>query len=148
MSVWIILLLVVVGLILLGGVVAGLVFLIFWIARNLGGTKGGWRGLTEAYSTTSPPQGQIQKRQTIQIGAVVYKRCVTLGVADEGLYVSFWRRTILIPWSDFTALGQATLYWQKIPMLTVGEPPIATIALPVPVFETMRSKLPVKVVGA
>ena len=134
------LLLIVAGVLLVAGFVVGLVFLILFLVKSLGGTTGGWRRLAEVYGTANPPTGQITKRETIQVGAVTYKRCVTLGVADEGLYVAIWRKTALIPWTEFKAVGQATLYWQKVPMLTVGDPPVATMTVPVQVFEVMRGK--------
>jgi len=139
---WLILL-IVAGVVLVAGFVVGLVFFILFLVKSLGGTTGGWRRLAEVYATANPPTGQITKRETIQVGAVTYKRCVTLGVADEGLYVTIWRKTVLIPWTEFKAVGQATLYWQKVPMLTVGDPPVATMTVPVAVFQAMRGKLPV-----
>jgi hypothetical protein len=104
-------LLIVAGVLLLAGFVVGLVFLILFLVKSLGGTTGGWGKLAEVYGTNKPPTGQITKGETIQVGAVTYKRCVTLGVADEGLYVSIWRKTALIPWTEFKGIGQATLYW-------------------------------------
>ena len=148
MNVTILVLLIVLGVIFLAGFVIGLVFLILFLVNQLGGTTGGWRRLAEMYATAKPPTGQIVPGQTLQIGAVTYKRCVTLGIADEGLYVTIWRKTALIPWTEFKALGQATLYWQKVPMLTVGEPPVATMTVPVAVFQVMRGKLPAALVGA
>ena len=136
------LLLIVAGVLLLAGFVVGLVFLILFLVKSLGGTTGGWGKLAVTYGTNNPPTGQITKGETTQVGAVTYKRCVTLAVADEGLYVSIWRKTVLIPWTEFKAVGQATLYWQKVPMLTVGDPPVATMTVPVQVFEAMRGKLP------
>ena len=61
--------------------------------------------------------------------------------------ISFLSLTILlvlalIPWTEFKAVGQATLYWQKVPMLTVGDPPVATMTVPVAVFQVMRGTLP------
>jgi len=135
-------LLIVAGVLLLAGFVVGLVFFVLFIVKSLGGTTGGWGKLAEVYGSNNPPTGQITKGETIQVGAVTYKRCVTLGVADEGLYVSIWRKTALIPWTEFKGIGQATLYWQKVPMLTVGDPPVATMTVPVAVFDVMRAKLP------
>ena len=135
-------LLIVAGVLLVAGFVVGLVFFILFLVKSLGGTAGGWGKLAEVYGTNNPPTGQITKGETIQVGAVTYKRCVTLGVADEGLYVSIWRKTALIPWTEFKGIGQATLYWQKVPMLTVGDPPVATMTVPVVVFDVMRAKLP------
>lgn len=139
-------LLIVAGVLLLAGFVVGLVFFVLFIVKSLGGTTGGWGKLAEVYGTNNPPTGQVTKRETIQVGAVTYKRCITLGVADEGLYVSIWRKTALIPWTEFKAVGQATLYWQKVPMLTVGDPPVATMTVPVAVFQVMRGRLPVGLV--
>jgi hypothetical protein len=136
-------LLIVAGVLLLALFIVGLVFLILFLVKSLGGTTGGWRRLAEVYGTANPPTGQITKGETILVGAVTYKRCVTLGVADEGLYVSIWRKTSLIPWAEFKAVGQATLYWQTVPMLTVGDPPVATMTVPVAVFQVMRGRLPV-----
>ena len=67
-------------------------------------------------------------------------------MADEGLYVSIWRKTALIPWSEFKGVRQRTLPWQKVPMLTVGDPPVATMTVPVAVFQVMRGRLPVGLV--
>lgn len=105
--------LIVFGIVLVAGLVFGLVSLILFLVRQLGGTTGGWRRLVQVYPAANPPSGRITKRETIQVGAVTYKRCVTLGIADEGLYVAIWRKTALIPWTDFKALGQATLFWRQ-----------------------------------
>ena len=136
-------LLIVAGVVLVAGFVVGLVLFILFLVKSLGGAAGGWGRLAEVYATANPPAGQITKRETIQVGALTYKRCVTMGVADEGLYVTIWRKTVLIPWTEFKAVAQATLYWQNVPMLTVGEPPVATMTVPLAVFEVMRAKLPV-----
>jgi len=134
------------GVLLLAAFVVGLVFFILFLVKQLGGTTGGWRRLSEVYATANSPTGQITKGETIQVGAVTYKRCVTLGVADEGLYISIWRKTALIAWTEFKAIGQAALYWQKVPMLTVGDPPIATMTVPVAVFQMMQRRLPPRLI--
>ena len=147
MNVTILVLLILLGVVFLAGFVVGLVFLILFLVKQLGGTTGGWRRLAEMYAIAKPPTGQIVTGQTLQIGAVSYKRCVSLGFADEGLYLTIWRKTALVPWSEFKAIGQATLYWQKVPMLTIGDPPVATMTVPVAVFQQMRGKLSAALVG-
>jgi hypothetical protein len=141
-------LLIVASALLVAGFVVGFVFFILFLVKSLTGATGGWRRLAEFYATANPLAGQITKRETIQIGAVTFKRCVTLGVADDGLYVAIWRKMVLIPWTEFKAVGQATLHWQKVPMLTVGNPPVATMTVPVAVFQAMRAKLPAGLAGA
>ena len=119
-----IILLIVGASILFACLIVGFVLLVFFLL-----SKGGWRRLVEVYATTNPPKGQIIQRQTIKIGAVTYKRCVTVGIADEGLHLTIWRKTVLIPWGEFKAIGQTTLNWQKVMVLTVGNPQVAKIIM-------------------
>jgi hypothetical protein len=141
-------LLIVLGVVVVAACVTALVFFILFLVKLLGGTTGGWRRLTEVYPTSKPPRGQTVTGQTVQIGAVTYKRCVTLGIADEGLYVTIWRKTVLIHWTVLKRIGEATLYWQKVPMLTISDPPVATMTVPVAVFQMMRGRFPATLVGA
>lgn len=135
MNTWQIVLCVVIGIIALAGLITGMVYAIMALVQRIDGSKRGWRRLAAVYATVDPPAGSIVTRETLKIGAVVYKRCVTVGIADEGLYVSIWRKTLLIPWNHFTKIEQATLHWNKVPMLTVGETTsVATITVPMSVF--------------
>jgi hypothetical protein len=117
---------------LIGGFVLLVLFLL---------SKGGWRRLTERYATPNPPSGHIIQRQTVKIGAVTYKRCVTVGIASDGLYLAIWRKAVLIPWSEFKGVGQTMLYWQRVPLLMVGNPPVTTITVQNDLFEMMRGLL-------
>lgn len=112
---------VVAALCLAGGIVALVLFIISKASRQ--------RLLLEKYSTPSPPCGQVMPRQTVKIGAVVYKRCVTVGIAPEGLYISIRRKTMLIPWHDLKPAGHTMLHWRQIPLYKIGDPPIAALAL-------------------
>ena len=51
-------LLIVAGVLLLAGFVVGLVFLVLFLVKQLGGTTGGWRRLAEVYGTTTRPSGR------------------------------------------------------------------------------------------
>jgi hypothetical protein len=133
--------LILLGVLLIAALVAALVYFILFVVKNLSGTTGGWRQLAETYATTHTPAGESAVRQTVQIGAVTYKRCATLTVAEEGLYVSIWRKTALIPWREFKGIGEATLYWRKVPLFTVGDPTVATMTLPVLIFQRIQAKL-------
>jgi hypothetical protein len=64
-----------------------------------------------------------------------------VGIATEGLYLTIWRKTVLIPWSEFKGVGQTMLYWQRVPLLTVANPPVATITVQNDLFEIMRGRL-------
>ena len=107
----------------------------------LRGSAGAWRRLVDAYPSAAPPAATLAPKQTLQIGPVRYKRCVTVGVADDGLYLAIGKRSALVPWAEVKSIGRATLYWQNAPVLTVGDPPLATIAVPAALFEPMRAPL-------
>ncbi|MBX7105504.1 MAG: hypothetical protein K1X57_15570 [Gemmataceae bacterium] len=122
---------------------AGLIVLfVLLMARVFGGKSGGWRKLADRYPSQGAPRGKLFARETIQIGVVTYKRMVTAGVADEGLYLSVWRRVALIPWREVVGVGRAVLYWQSVPMLVIGEPPVATVAVSLKLFEEIQKHLP------
>lgn len=141
-------LLIVAGVLFVAGFVVGLVFFILFLVKALTGATGGWRRLAEVYGTAQPPTGQVTSGATITVGAVTYRRAATLVVSDEGLYVSIWRKTALIPWTEIKGVRQATLSWQTVSVLTVGDPPVATMTVPPQTFELMRAKLPAGLAGA
>lgn len=143
MDAWLLVLLILAGLLVLAGMVVGLVFLILIVVQQLGGTAGGLHRLAQIYPAQNSASSRVVNRATVKIGAVVYKRCVAVGISDEGLYISTWGKSALIPWNEFKNIAHATLYWQKVPMLTVGDPPVATIIVPASLFDLMRSRLPI-----
>jgi len=54
MNVTILVLLILLGVVFLAGFVVGLVFLILFVVKQLGGTTGGWRRLAEVYAAAPP----------------------------------------------------------------------------------------------
>lgn len=137
-----IVLIIVVGIIGLAILITGLVYGIISLVKAIDGSKGGWRKVAARYGTVNVPAGRVSHRQTVKIGAVVYKRCTTLGISSEGLYLTIFGQPAIVPWSDFTRLETATLNWQKVPLLTLGEPPFATMTVPPAEFNHMRPFLP------
>lgn len=118
-----------------------IVFLVLFLVQTLGGTSGGWRSLSQRFVTDHQPHGLLAKHQTLQIGAGVYKRCVVVGIADEGLYLTIFRKTALIPWTEIKEVKSTTLYWQSIPQLIVGDPCITTVAVPNQLFGQLKEYL-------
>lgn len=129
---------IIIGVVVVAAFVTALVLFVLFFSKIFGGTTGGWTSLKEHYLTDRAPQGLVLTHQTIQVGAVVYKRCVAVGVADEGLYLNTWRKTVLIPWLDIKGVRTTTLYWQTIPQLVVGDPHVATVAVTNELFEHIK----------
>ena len=118
--------------ILIGGTVLAMLFLL---------SKAGWGRLLERYAAANPPSGRAVQLQIVKIGAVEYEFCVTAWTADEGQYLQVWRKIVLIPWSEFTCVHQTTVFWQRVLVLTVGNPPVTTITVQNDFFELIRGRL-------
>jgi hypothetical protein len=122
-------------------------FLLPRLMKSLGGRGGGWSGLAEAFPSPSSPQGNLFLRQTIQVGRVVYKRCATVGITPEGLYlevkIPFFPRLkpLLIPWQKVNGLREGSLYWKKTVILSLGDSEIGTVTLFPELFREARPYL-------
>ncbi len=102
-------------------------------------SKGGWGQLKQRYRVEQPPGGTIVRWQTVKIGLVTFKQCITVGIADEGLYLSMWRTTVLIPWSELAAAGETKFLWRRVPVLGVGQPQITTLTFEHGLIEKMQA---------
>jgi hypothetical protein len=106
----------------------------------------GWTRLAEAYPAAHTPVLQPLTKQTVQVGSVRFRRCVTVGIGDWGLYL--WARPvfsrykpILIPWAELSVIGTARIYWSKAALLSVGKPAVATIRLPMSLYRLAKPYL-------
>lgn len=103
----------------------------------------GLAGLAERYPVTVPPQGSPWYKQTVQIGAVRYRRCVTVQAGDAGLTLSVRpplgrHVAIQVPWGDLAPLKQTRIYWARAMQLSVGRPQVATIAVQMGLYNRFR----------
>lgn len=104
--------------------------------------------LARCFSATREPQGTELTKQTVQIGAVRYKRCVTVHVDAEGLFLqiififSKSRPPFFIPWHEIKQVQITRLYWQQAITLTISDPPVTKITLPKPTYSLIAAHLP------
>lgn len=103
--------------------------------------------LIERYPCSNKPQGQESHWQTVMVGSVVYRRCVSVISSPEGFYLhvkpilsSF--APALIPWSEFRRTDKAFLHWRDARRLVVGDPSVASITVYGRVLDDMRPFLP------
>jgi len=84
----------------------------------------GWTRLAELYPATHRSEGQEYTQQTVQVGAVRYRKCMTVGIGSQGLYL--WARPILsryqpvlIPWGEIKGIkkrgctGKGSSYYRS-----------------------------------
>jgi hypothetical protein len=106
----------------------------------------GWNRLAERYPAGDAPEGAKHTKQTVQVGAVRYRRCVTVCLSPQGLYV--WARPILskyppilIPWDEIQHIQETRLYWERAMQLSVGSPQVGTITVQKRLFELIQPYL-------
>jgi hypothetical protein len=116
-------------------------FLARIIAQHFKGAAGGWSRLSEVYATTRQLPTQLLRRQTIVVGQVLYRNCIAVGFDDTGLYLApgfpisiFRKRALFVPWSEFKRVEEGRLFWSKAAVLSLGEPLVGTITLPMELF--------------
>ena len=102
----------------------------------------GWLRLVERYGTEQPPSGKILKNQTVRVGDMVYRDSTTLGIAEQGLYLQTWRKTVLIPWAEFRETNRSRIFWEQVAMFSIGDPRVTTMAVPESVLSQFRAQLP------
>lgn len=128
-------------LVILVAIGIGLRLLVPIIAQHFKGS-GGWDRLAKVYATTRNLPARVSRRQNFVVGQVVYRRSMTAGWDDTGLYLElgfplsiFDRRRLFIPWTEFKRVEEGRLFWRKAVLLFLGEPLIGTITVPIELFD-------------
>lgn len=115
------------------------------------GRFSGWNKVTQRYGTNIEPQGTRFKQQTIKVGAVRWRRCVTVVLSPQGMYIClapslaalFGRlQPVTVPWSEFKRPRKGWLYlgWKAVE-ISVGEPEIVPITFPSTLYQHMTDYL-------
>jgi len=110
-----------------------------------------WDNLAQKYGTVIEPVGTKFTSQTIKVGAVRYRFCVTAVLSPQGMYLDIGGGSIavlgklppvLIPWSEFKAQHKGWLYlgWPAIE-IPIGDPKIAVITFPLRLYKHMTMYL-------
>ena len=106
----------------------------------------GLNELTKHYLATHDPGGVSQTKQTVKIGVVRYRRCVTMSIGTEGLFL--WVRPplgrqgkLLIPWDEIKHVRGARLYGRQGVHLSIGDPEVGEITVYRDLFELVRAHL-------
>jgi hypothetical protein len=92
------------------------------------------------------PAGEMLHKQTVKVGPVRYRRCVTVNISTQGLYLAVLpplgkQATVLIPWIDITSVEVATLYGRKAARLLIGQGELASITVYSELFRSMQPHL-------
>jgi hypothetical protein len=102
--------------------------------------------LIERYPAAQRPEGVEREKQTVKIGAVRYRRCVTINVSSHGLYL--WVRPplskhppVLIPWDSVRRICRTRLYGRKAVRLLIVGPQVTPLVVHEGLFKSIRPHL-------
>jgi hypothetical protein len=106
----------------------------------------GLNRLARQYPATSQPEGPGHAKQTVQIGPVRFRHCVTVHLSAQGLYlrprpVLSRYPAILVPWGEVGRVQDARIYWGRAKRLSIGEPEMGTIAVQMDLFRSIKPYL-------
>jgi hypothetical protein len=117
--------------------------------KHFKGARGGWGALARAYATTEKPTGETWRRQSIVVGLILYRFCVTVGIDRSGLYLAVMtplrllrQPPLLIPWNAFQSVEPARLFWRRAALISLGDPRVGTLTVPMDLYDRVRRYLP------
>jgi hypothetical protein len=120
--------------VLLGGVLTASLTTLFaeqGSAPNLLGSGPGWIQVARRYR---PPAAlgrlTLRRWQTVQVGVVRWRRCVGVGITEEGLYLKNQfpgMAAMFIPWTAVAAVRPCILYLLPAYELQLVDPPDARL---------------------
>jgi hypothetical protein len=129
-----------VGLLLLGPMAVLVV-----IVRRFFGEGSDWSKLGRSYPAHSPPPRLDFIRQTLAVGPVYYGNRANVGITAQGLYLErpgmIRLPPLLIPWDAISGVREAASPWRRRMLLSIGQPQITTLWLPVQVFARIEPYL-------
>jgi len=140
--------LLVIVLIIFAAALGGL--LIMFLTRFPIGSGGNWKSISERYAREAPPSdATIYNRQTVRLGCVTYKNCVSFGVSEKGLYMRLSGflgavsklSSAFIPWSDIKVAGESRMNFRKVVVLEIAKPAIASMTIFPDLFELIQPHL-------
>ena len=106
----------------------------------------GLNKLAGHYPATHDPGEVSQIKQTVKIGVVRYRRCVTVNIGTEGLFL--WVRPLLgrqgrllIPWDEIKQFRGSRMYGRQGVHMSIGDPEVGKITMYRELFELMRAHL-------
>ncbi|MCW2285740.1 hypothetical protein M2323_002034 [Rhodoblastus acidophilus] len=114
------------------------------IERAFGRGGGRWRDLAKNYPASGPAPKEVRPRQSLMVGPVLYRDCISVGADDTGLYLAPGRplsfalkHNLRIPWPEIVKTEPAKVLWGKGVTLFIGAPALATLTVKAELFEKL-----------
>jgi hypothetical protein len=118
---------------------------LYLIVRRFFGEGSDWSRLGRSFPAPSPPPRLDFFRQTLAVGPVYYGNRVNVAITAQGLYLErpgiIRLPPLLIPWAQIKQVREAAGLWRRRMVLSIGQPHITTIWLPMHVFARVQPYL-------
>lgn len=106
----------------------------------------GLNKLVDHYPAIKDPDGISQTKQTLKIGVVRYRRCVTVSIERDALFLlvspPLGRKSkIMIPWHEIRQVSRTSLYGRQGVQMSIGDPVVGEITIYRDLFEQLRGNL-------
>ncbi len=103
----------------------------------------GLNKLVERFPVEKRPEGEELIKQTVQIGLVRYRSCVTVIISGAGLYLSVKQplstsSELFIPWNEIKRISSAKLFGRGGSRLSLGIQGEADLVVYDALFASMR----------
>ncbi|MBK7926053.1 MAG: hypothetical protein IPJ98_00750 [Bryobacterales bacterium] len=102
----------------------------------------GWNRLAVRYPVTNPAPAWTWRGQTIQVGPVRYRNCVSAAATHACLHLRspalFGFPALSIPWAELHSPAQVRVYRRDAIRLQAGRPPVGAISLPRELYDQIR----------
>lgn len=108
---------------------------------------GDWGILAKSFRAREKPRGKYFYLRSSAVGMVGYRRMLTVGVTDKGLYLSVLfpfrplHPPLLIPWSEIKEVHENKFYSWRNYYLSIGYPEWASITIDDEVMQAARDFL-------
>jgi hypothetical protein len=127
-------------------ILASLAFLAVALLTRFSARVSGWSELAKLYPADGKPTGKTYARQTVQVGAVRYRRCVMVGIDSLGLWLWVQPRLtrfhpLFIPWDKIKETQETRLYSRQAVQFSIEGPSTTTITVYEELFEGMSPYL-------
>lgn len=130
---------------ILVAVAIGVRLLVPIVAQHVKGSAGDWGRLAARYATMRRRPVNAIFGQNVVVGRVLYRRCMIVGFDADGLYLEigfplsvFGKRALFIPWTEVKRTADGRLFWRKAAIMSLGEPLVGTVTVPMSLFETFK----------
>lgn len=103
--------------------------------------KLGYESLARWFPGVTEPQGARWENRCVQFGSMRYDWCVTIVVAQEGLWLQARpplqgaQAPVLVPWAEIREARSTLLYWRQAVRLICGEPAAGAVTVWQPVWD-------------